>query len=138
MEHTSFSDISFEAFLTEEKLMGSRCLSCGSVSAPPRALCAGCYSTDMAWQEMKGTGKLLAFTCIYVGAGFMLKEGFNRQNPYCVGVVELEEGCKVNARLVGVEVRNPESIQIGTPLRVVFVHAGEGESRASHLAFTPA
>jgi len=45
----------------------------------------------MQWVEMKGKGKLAAFTCIAVGPPAMIKEGYDRMHPYISGVVELEE-----------------------------------------------
>lgn len=137
MEERPFSDISYEKFLNEEKVMGSRCKKCGALFAPPRSICIKCYSSDMEWVEMKGKGKLAAFTCIAVGPPFMIKEGYDRKHPYCSGVVELEEGVKVVARIEGVDTNKPETIKIGMPLTVEFLHRGEGENLTTFLAFKP-
>jgi len=67
LENRPFSDISFEAFLTEGKLMGSRCGHCGKHYVPPRPICPGCHGMQMDWVEMSGKGKLAAFTCIAIG-----------------------------------------------------------------------
>ena len=58
MEQRPFNDVAFESFLNEEKLMGSRCTSCGKLFVPPRPICIECSGTDMEWIEMKGDGKL--------------------------------------------------------------------------------
>lgn len=87
---------------------------------------------------MKGTGKLAAFTCISIGPSFMIAEGYDRRNPYCSGVVELEEGPRVDARIEGVDPKQPEKIQIGTPLRVKFVHSQRDGRPVTYPAFTPA
>ena len=139
MEKKVISDIAFNQYLNEEKLMGSKCKKCGAVYTPPRSICTECYSaeSDMEWIEMNGKGKLLAFTCIHVGPQFMIDEGFDRNNPYCVGVVELEERTKVDARIEGVDTKKPETIQVGMPLTVAFLHRGEGEKMMTFLAFTP-
>jgi uncharacterized OB-fold protein len=92
----------------------------------------------MEWVEMKGTGKLAAFTCISIGPPFMIAEGYNRNNPYCSGVVELDENVKVDARIEEVDTKNPESIKVGMPLTVKFLHRGEGEDQKTYLAFKPA
>jgi uncharacterized OB-fold protein len=91
----------------------------------------------MEWVEMKGNGKLAAFTCIAIGPPFMIKEGYDRKHPYVSGVVELEGGARVVARIEGVDVSKPETIEIGAPLRVEFLHRGEGESPMTFLAFRP-
>jgi len=137
MEGRPFNDISYEQFLGEDKLMGSRCQKCGVLSVPPRAICIKCYGTEMEWIEMKGNGKLAAFTCIAIGPPLMIKEGYDRKHPYISGVVELEEGVKVVARIEGVDGSKPETIKIGTPLQVEFLHRGEGENLTTFLAFRP-
>jgi len=137
MEEKHFSDISYEQFLNEEKLMGSRCKQCGAFFVPPRPICIKCYASEMKWVQTKGKGKLAAFTCIAVGPPFMMEEGYNRTRPYVSGVVELEEGARVVARIEGVDGSKPETIKIGTPLRAEFLHRGEGEDSATFLAFRP-
>lgn len=137
MEEKHFSDISYEQFLNEEKLMGSRCKQCGASYVPPRPICIKCYASEMEWVQTKGKGKLAAFTCIAVGPPFMMEEGYDRTRPYVSGVVELEEGPRVVARIEGVDGSKPETIKIGTPLRVEFLHRGEGEDSATFLAFRP-
>ena len=137
MEGRPFSDISYGQFLNEEKPMASRCKKCGSLFLPPRSICAGCHGNEMEWVQMEGKGKLIAFTCIAVGLPFMIKEGYDRKHPYCSGVVELEEGVKVVARLEGVDTSKPETIRIGAPLILSFLHRGEGENLRTFLAFKP-
>ena len=137
MEVAPFSDISYERFLSEEKLMGSRCSNCGTLFVPPRAICIECHGSEMEWVEMKGKGKLAAYTCIAIGPPFMAKEGYDRKHPYVSGVVELEEGVKVVARIEGVDGSKPETIRIGTPLKVEFLHRGEGKDLRTFLAFRP-
>ncbi len=68
----------------------------------------------------------------------MIAEGFDRNNPYVTGIVELDEGVKISARILGVDARHPEQIKIGTPMTVEFLEHGEGEARRTFLAFEPA
>jgi uncharacterized OB-fold protein len=91
----------------------------------------------MEWVQFKGTGKLAAFTSITVAPPYMAKEGFGRNNPYVVGVVELEEGVKTVARIVGVDAKKPELIRVGTPLKAEFLKKAEGPDRKTALAFKP-
>ncbi|MEJ2719305.1 MAG: Zn-ribbon domain-containing OB-fold protein [Deltaproteobacteria bacterium] len=137
MEQKAFNDVAFEAFLNEEKLMGSRCTSCGKLFVPPRPICIDCSGTDMEWVEVKGEGKLSAFTCIAVGPPAMKEEGYTRDHPYCTGVVELEEGPRVVARIEDVDGTNPDTIKVGMPLTVKFLHRGEGDRAKTVLAFSP-
>ena len=135
MENRAFSDVSYKQFLNEDKLMGCKCKGCGALYLPPRPICIECYSSDMEWVEMKGKGNLAAFTAIYVGPPSMVAEGFNRKNPYCVGVVEFEEGVKIDARIEGLDTKNPETIKVGMPLTAKFLHRTEGENMKTFLAF---
>ena len=137
MEERPFSDISYEQFLNEEKIMGSKCRKCDALFAPPRPICIKCHSSDMEWVQMKGEGKLSAFTCIAVGPPFMIEEGYNRKKPYISGVVELDKGVRVDARIEGVDPNSPEDIKVGMPMKAKFLHrGGEGDS-ITYLAFEP-
>ena len=137
MEKRPFSDISYGQFLNEEKIMGTKCKKCDALFAPPRPICIKCHSAEMDWVEMKGEGKLSAFTCIAVGPPFMIAQGYSRQNPYISGVVELEGGVRVDARIEGVDATRPEDIKVGMPMKAKFLHRGEGENQKTFIAFEP-
>ena len=138
MEERPFNDISYEQFLAEERLMGSKCKGCGALFVPPRPICIHCGSSEMEWVEANGKGRLAAFNCIAVGPPFMRKLGYGRNNPYCTGVIQLEEGPRVVARIEEVQTSRPDEIKIGMPLSVTFLHSGEGLDRKTTLAFKPA
>ncbi len=135
MTEIAFTTAAFNQFLAEHKLMASRCVECGALALPPRAICVACHGDRLEWVEMVGKGKLAAFTWIYVGPTFMNAEGFSRTNPYCTGIVELDEGVKISARLLGVDPKNPGAIKIGTPMTVEFLERGAGEEKRTFLAF---
>lgn len=88
---------------------------------PPRVICPKTYSTQMEWRELSGKGKLAAYTAVHIGPRAMIAQGYDRNNPYVTGIVELDEGVKISAFILGVDAANPESIEIGTPLTVEFV-----------------
>ena len=143
MNEMSFTAASFDKFCSEfMKLMASRCKECGTIWLPPRPLCIKCRSNEMEWVELEGKGKLVAFTVICVGLPTMINEGYNRDHPYCSGVVELEEGPRISAQIIGVDVTKPESIKIGTPLTADFIERGSfslvaaiANVRKSYLVF---
>lgn len=136
MQDRDFTSASFFQFLSEKRLMASRCARCGALYLPPRPICISCQNDRMEWAEMKGAGRLAAFTVIAVAPTLMIEEGYGRDNPYCAGVVELEEGPKISARILGLDASRPESIEIGTPLTVRFLDRGEGDDRKTALAFS--
>ena len=89
----------------------------------------------MEWVETIGKGRLAAFTVIYSGPPFMLAQGFDRKHPYLSGIVELDEGPRISARISGLDPTRPDEIVIGTPLLVKFEDAGDGDTRKTYLAF---
>ena len=130
-----FTASSFSMFLNEEKLMAAQCPDCKALYLPPRPLCTSCYNGTMEWVQLKGKGRLTAYSVIAVGPTFMFEEGYDRNNHYCAGIVQLEEGPRISARILGVDVKHPEAIKIGTPVEVQFLIRGEGENRKTFLAF---
>jgi uncharacterized OB-fold protein len=137
MNDRPFNDHSYELFLQEGKIMGSKCKKCGALALPPRQICRSCFSDQMEWVPIKGDGKLVAFTGIVVAPPTMAKEGFSRDNPYIVGVVELKEGAKTVARLTGVDAKKPEKVKVGMSLRAEILQRGEEASRKAVLTFKP-
>jgi uncharacterized OB-fold protein len=135
MADKDLTGTSFYEFLNENRLVGSQCQSCGALHLPPRPLCPKCYGEKMEWTEVSGRGKLLAFTTIHIAPTAMIEAGYDRKNPYCVGIVQLEEGPAISAQIVGVDPSKPEEIEIGMPLTVAFVQRGEGEAKRTYLAF---
>jgi uncharacterized OB-fold protein len=65
----------------------------------------------------------------------MLEAGYGRENPYCTGIVQLDEGPSISAQILGVDVKNPAGIKIGMPLTIDFVERGEEEAQRTFLAF---
>ena len=131
-----FTAASFNQYLAEHKLMGTRCPACDRLFLPPRAICPGCHGDALAWAELSGAGKLAAFTSVYVGPSAMVAQGYDRNNPYLTGIVELAEGVKISARILGLDAKAPDVAWIGTPMTVTFLDRGEGEGKSTVLAFT--
>jgi uncharacterized protein len=137
MDGLPFNHAGFQAHLDGERLMGARCVNCGALFVPPRSLCTTCYHAQMEWRALSGQGRLVAFTVIHVGLPVMVAEGHNQHNPYCSGVVRLEEGPAISAQIVGVNSTRPQTIQIGMLVQVVFTQRGQGVERRNRLAFAP-
>jgi len=106
-----FNAASFYEYLKEGKLMGVRCTRCGQLSVQPRPLCPACHSGNLVWHEFSGKGRLSTFTCISIVPVSMAEKGYGRDNPYCSGVVTLEEGPRISARIQGVDASNPQNIR---------------------------
>ncbi|MBD3196949.1 MAG: hypothetical protein GF317_17990 [Candidatus Lokiarchaeota archaeon] len=137
-DEKQFTIESYLEYIRNRKLMGSKCKDCGVTYVPVRKLCSECNSTKMEWVEMSGKGELAAFTSITVGTPYFVERGYDRKNPYCFSVIKLDEGPMISAQLVGVEESKPETIEIGTPLKVTFLESEvKGETKVD-LGFEPA
>ena len=130
-----FTVASFQAYLNEGKLMGSRNRETGEVFAPPRPIDPATHGEDMEWVELSGRGTLAAFTAVYIGTSAMIAAGYDRTNPYLAGVVALEEGPRISAQITGLDSTQPGIDWIGRPVRATFVERGEGEKRRAYLVF---
>jgi uncharacterized OB-fold protein len=133
-----FTVTAFNNYLKAHRLMGSRDISTGEMFLPPRPLNPSDFSTDMDWIEFSGKGELRAFTSIYINSTLMTEAGFNRSNPCVVGIIKTAEGPSISALVVGLNGTNPQTLKIGTPLKVKFIDQGEGDARKTLLAFEPA
>ena len=106
-----------------------RCVDCGMVIAPPSGTGYGCGSNKMEWTEVSGKGKLVSFTVIHIAPDEFVDEA-----PYYIAIVELEEGTRVSARLLGFDPLKPEDVKLGIPLKLDYE---KGASGSTYLAFKP-
>ena len=134
-ETRAFNAASFFAYLKEGRLVGIRCKACGKLSAEARPMCQECHSRDVEWFAFSGRGQLSAFTCISVVPNAMGEKGFGRNNPYCSGIVTLEEGPRISALILGVDAANPQNIGTGIALTL---KVEDQDSERPTLAFVPA
>lgn len=134
MAEDNFTQRAFNAYLTEHKLMGSTCKSCGTNFLPPRSLCTACYGEEMEWVEVAREGELVAFTTIHIAPTAMIEAGYGRDNPYCTGIVKLTDGLSISAQIVGVDASKPETIAVGAPVKLEFIERGE-DGKETFLVF---
>ena len=133
---SEFNASAFYKKLKEDgKLVGVRCRSCGHLSPEPRPMCPECHQFDMEWHPFSGRAKLSTFTCISVVPVVMAAKGYGRDRPYCSGIVTLEEGPSISARITGVDGANPQSIETGMEL---VLDLAELDEETPALAFKPA
>jgi hypothetical protein len=86
----------FRAGLERGELLLQKCSDCSKLNMYPRHACPHCQSLSLGWQKAKGKGVLHSFTVLRVGA----PEGFDIDLPYALGVVKLDEGVQMLARLI--------------------------------------
>ena len=95
--------------LTEGRFISARCAQCERISFPPRNLCRGCWSQELAWVDLAPQGTLYSFTRVHVAPG-----AFRSDTPYAIGIIDLQHGPRLMCRLVGeIETRHlDQSIQM--------------------------
>ena len=131
----AFTDHSYAAFLAEKRLMGARCSDCKALFVPPRALCPDCHGERMSWEAVSGRGRIAALTCMTMVSVGLAAEGYGPDRPYCTGVIALEEGPRVVARLAGANGDESGSFEIGAAMQAGFEQLADGTAR---LVFQPA
>lgn len=95
-----------------ETLKAYKCKSCGGLFLPPIFACSYCGAEDFEEVELKGEGSIYTFTNVYMGYG-NLKD----KTPYCLALIELDEGLKV---LSIVEDINVEKVKIGDRVKLKY------------------
>ena len=94
-----------------------------------------CPRFDMEWHQFSGKAKLETFTCISIVPVAMAAKGYGRDKPYCCGIVTLEEGPRISARITGVDGANPQSIKTGMD---VVLDLEDLDEESPSVAFRPA
>ena len=81
--------------LREHRLLIQRCLGCRRHRFPPLPACPICGDPRSAIEASAGRGSLYSWIVVH----HAFSDAFTADVPYTVGVVELEEGCRMLARL---------------------------------------
>ncbi|MFM1813499.1 MAG: hypothetical protein RLZ98_194 [Pseudomonadota bacterium] len=97
----------------EHKLKIPKCNNCSKSWFPPTTICPHCGSIDFGWTEASGAGKVHTFVTYHR----LYHKGWEGELPYVVAVVELAEGPRMMANIVGIE---PGKVVCDMPVKVVF------------------
>jgi uncharacterized OB-fold protein len=100
------------------KLLLPRCNSCGRFWFPPSKRCTHCLSADFAWRESAGQGRIYSFVVFHR----VYHPAFEEDVPYAVAIVELDEGPRLLANIVGTP---PGKLRCDMRVRVTFETRGE-------------
>lgn len=98
--------------LKEGRLTIQQCNTCGHWIFFPRRHCDHCWSQDLEWKEVKGTGSLYTYTLTRVPT----MPDFADEMPQKMAVVELDEGVRINTTLIGLD---ESEIRVGMRVRPV-------------------
>lgn len=96
----------------EHRLVIQRCTGCQALRHPPRPRCDKCGSYEWDAVDASGRGTVYSFVVNH----YPQVPSFDY--PLAVGLIELEEGTRLVANIVGID---PSEITVGMPVEVEFV-----------------
>jgi uncharacterized OB-fold protein len=99
--------------LKNRELKMQKCDGCGKVWYPPAPLCPACWSRKFTWTRLSGRGRVSSWVVFHQP----YFRSFEKEIPYNVAEVELDEGPRLTTNLVGVK---NEEIRAGMPVEVIF------------------
>ena len=111
-------------------LVGSECRDCGARVFPPAAVCPQCMSESMARVALSRRGTLYSWSVVHAAPrGWTL--------PYVAGYVDLPEGVRVFAHIVGAD---PKDLRFDMTVDATVATLGADEQGrpVESYAFTPA
>lgn len=93
------------------RLTVQRCAQCGTWEWTPKVVCSDCLKEALVWTQVSGKATVYSFSIVRRPQS----EAF--EVPYVVAIVELEEGPRLMANVVGVDVK---AVHIGMAVEVGF------------------
>jgi uncharacterized protein len=99
--------------LRERKLVLPWCLECKRPHLPPGPVCPFCFSERLEWRQASGRGRISTWTVVHK-AWF---SAFSEDIPYNVVQIELEEGPRLTANVVGLP---NERLKVGLSVVIDF------------------
>jgi uncharacterized OB-fold protein len=96
-----------------------RCSDCESAFFYPRPICPSCGSRQLEWFTASGRATLYSYAINDRPA-----PGFDADAPYAVAVVQLTEGPRMMANIVGID-NTPENLVLDMNLEVTFEQRGD-------------
>ncbi len=103
------------------RLVLQRCARCATWLHPVRTRCPACGGAEIEWAPASGRARLYSWG--------LLRRAYHpdhaRKLPIALAVVDLEEGVRLSANLVGAD---PAAIRCGMPLEVGFEKLADGSA----------
>jgi uncharacterized OB-fold protein/acyl dehydratase len=103
--------------IDRRELRIQRCNDCQRLQHPPGPMCPGCHGLDLGWVRASGFGSVYSFVVAHHPAIPPF------EYPNLIALVELAEGTRLVANLVGVA---REDVRIGMPVALEFAEVEPG------------
>ena len=105
----------------EGRLMLQHCAVCDRWSFPVRERCPHCLGAKLGWRAASGRGTLYTFAIMHQ----VMNPGFAAEIPYNVCQIDLAEGVRMVANVVGIA---NDQLRIGMAVQALFEEVGTGVS----------
>lgn len=103
--------------LAQGRFMLQHCPDCERWVFYPRAICPHCWSSNLAWREASGQGRLATWSVQHRPG----HPGWQPASPYALGLVRLAEGPTILSQILA----PPDRLALDLPLRLRIVIIGE-------------
>lgn len=95
------------------KLRMQKCGDCGHIRYPISHVCPKCLSCNFAWTDLSGRGEVFSYIVFHQ----LYNKAFEKDIPYNVALVQLEEGPRMYSNVVGVD---NDAVKVGDKLEATF------------------
>lgn len=96
-----------------------RCSRCPAWIHYPQVLCPQCFSADLSFEPVSGTGRVVTWSIVHRAQ----HTDFKHEVPYAVVVAEMAEGFRLLANVSEISL---DEIRTGLPVRVRFQDYSNG------------
>lgn len=95
------------------KLRMQKCGDCGHIRYPISHVCPKCLSYNFNWTDLSGRGEVFSYIVFYQ----LYNKAFEKDIPYNVALVQLEEGPRMYSNVVGVD---NDAVKVGDKVEATF------------------
>jgi len=106
-------------YLREHNPHLQKCVQCSKFRFPPAPSCPYCGALSSNWVPISGKGTVYSWTVVHHPVDPRLAN----EVPFVVALVELEEGIRVGARLIGIE---HDKVKAGMSLKAYYSDMSNG------------
>ena len=110
----------FWDFTKKEQLTAPKCASCGTLRMPPNTFCPVCFSRDLDWEPLPGTGTVYTFIVVR----HPLNPTAANYVPFMPAAIDPDgaPGIRFISNVVNCE---PEDVKVGMRVKVVWHHVND-------------
>lgn len=91
---TAFTETFWEG-LRDGELKTTKCHECAHLTFPPKPVCPECWSSNVEWVALAGTGTLYSYTEVLAAPAM-----FAAETPYALCLIDLDEGVRCLSRIL--------------------------------------